>query len=313
MVNQNETFDFGMSYPAYIDTIQQPDFPRRLQAARQLLSSCTVCPRRCRINRLQGEVGECGVPEHPIISSYFPHFGEEAPLVGSGGSGTIFIAGCNLGCVFCQNYEISHLLEGRATTPRRFAEMMLELQEAGCHNINIVTPSHIVPQLLEAVYLAARQGLRLPLVYNTSGYDSLASLRFLNGVVDIYMPDFKFWDDRVAARYTRVSDYATVARQAIREMHRQVGDLVLDSRGIARRGLLVRHLVMPGTLEQSRHIFHFLAQEISRDTYVNVMAQYRPMGQAHRYPDINRRLRYNEYQEALQLAREAGLWRFDRE
>jgi len=302
-----------MSYPAYIDTVRSSQFLRRLKLARELLAPCRVCPRNCQVNRLQEETGECGVGRLAIISSYFPHFGEERPLVGQHGSGTIFMAGCNLGCVFCQNFEISHLRRGEPVPPERFAGMMLELQKAGCHNINIVTPSHIVPQLLEAVSLAARHGLQIPLVYNSSGYDSMASLKLLEGIVDIYMPDFKFFDDAVAARYTAVSNYGSVARKALREMHRQVGDLQIDENGLARRGLLVRHLVMPGMLEQSRQIFHFLASEISRNTYVNIMAQYRPMGEAYRYPDINRRVRYQEVREAYRLAREAGLWRFDEE
>ncbi len=231
--------------------------------------------------------------------------------MGHHGSGTIFIAGCNMLCDFCQNYEISHLREGREVTPQQFGQLMLDLQEAGCHNINIVTPSHVVPQLIEALYYAARQGLTIPLVYNTSAYDSLSSLALLNGLVDIYMPDFKFFDDAVAARYSPVKNYATIAKHAIKEMYRQVGDLQFDSRGIAVRGLLIRHLVMPGYLEQSRKIFHFIAREISPNTYVNVMAQYRPHGEAFHYPEINRAVQYQEYLQALQMAQEAGLQRLD--
>lgn len=298
--------------PVYLQTLEQGLFPARVRRAKSLLKKCRVCPRNCGVNRLADEIGDCGIGYQPIISSYFPHFGEEAPLVGRGGSGTIFIAGCNLLCIFCQNYEISHLREGRAVNSERFARMMLELQETGCHNINIVTPSHIVPQLLEAIFLAAQQGLHLPLVYNTGAYDSLASLRLLEGVVDIYMPDFKFYDDGLAAHYTGVKNYGTVARAAIKEMHRQVGDLQIDETGIARRGLLVRHLIMPGMTEDARKIMKFLAEEISTHTYVNIMAQYRPVGEAYRHREIDRRPTPEELTAVVKAAREAGLHRLDK-
>jgi putative pyruvate formate lyase activating enzyme len=300
------------SFPAYLDLLQQDQFPEKIEQAKKLLLSCRVCPRQCRVNRLAGELGECRSGYEPIISSYFSHFGEEAPLVGRHGSGTIFIGGCNLLCLFCQNYDTSHLLSGRAVSIKRFAELMLKLQQAGCHNINVVTPSHIVPQLIEALYLAAQDGLTLPLVYNSGGYDSQESLELLDGLVDIYMPDFKFFNDELGEKYTAVDNYGTVARWAIKEMHRQVGDLIIEN-GIARRGLLVRHLVMPGMLEDSRRIFHFLAEEISRDTYLNVMPQYRPAGEAGNYEEIDRPLHYSEFSAAIKLAREAGLYRLDKE
>jgi putative pyruvate formate lyase activating enzyme len=256
-------------------------------------------------------LGECRSGYKPVISSYFPHFGEEAPLVGKKGSGTIFIGGCNLQCLFCQNYETSHQLEGEAVSIARFADIMLALQENGCHNINIVTPSHIVPQLAEALFLAVKGGLSVPLVYNCGGYDSMESLQLLDGLVDIYMPDFKFFSDNLAQRYTAVSDYGTVAKQAIKEMYRQVGDLVIED-GMAIKGLLVRHLVMPGMMQDSEKIFEFLAGEVSSNTYLNIMPQYRPAGEAHRQEEINRPLNYSEFLEALRMAKELGLSRLDK-
>ncbi len=298
--------------PVYLKSLREGKFPEKIARARELASQCRVCPRQCGVNRLQDERGECRVGYKPIISSYFPHFGEEAPLVGWHGSGTIFIGGCNLLCLFCQNYDTSHLLVGREVGIPRFAEMMLKLQALGCHNINIVTPSHVVPQLIEALYLAAQDGLEVPLVYNSGGYDSLESLQLLDGLVDIYMPDFKFFSDELGAKYTAVMNYGTISRAALKEMHRQVGDLVIEQ-GLARQGLLVRHLVMPGILEDSRHIFEFLAREISPHTYLNVMPQYRPAGEAGNYKELNRPLHHSEFIRAISLAKAAGLYRLDKE
>jgi len=298
--------------PVYLKTLREGKFPEKIARARELASQCRVCPRQCGVNRLQGERGECRIGYQPIVSSYFPHFGEEAPLVGWHGSGTIFMSGCNLLCLFCQNYDTSHLLVGREVSILQFAEMMLKLQTLGCHNINIVTPSHVVPQLVEALYLAAQDGLEIPLVYNSGGYDSLESLQLLNGLVDIYMPDFKFFSDELGAKYTAVGNYGTTARVVLKEMHRQVGDLVIEQ-GLARRGLLVRHLVMPGMLEDSSRIFHFLANEVSRHTYLNVMPQYRPAGEAHKCEEIDRPLSYSEFLQAVQLAKKTGLYRLDKE
>jgi putative pyruvate formate lyase activating enzyme len=246
-----------------------------------------------------------------MVSSYAPHFGEEAPLVGLHGSGTLFFTHCNLRCVFCQNYEISHLGEGREEGPRALATMMLALQRAGCHNINFVTPSHVVPQILEALPFAIDGGLRVPLVYNTGGYDRLETLRLLDGVVDIYMPDVKFMDPQAAQRLCGAPDYPQRVREAVQEMHRQVGDLAVDNRGVALRGLLVRHLVMPHDLAQTRRVMAFLAREISTETYVNVMDQYRPCGEAHGQPDLSRRITPQEYGDAVQAATAQGLRRLD--
>jgi putative pyruvate formate lyase activating enzyme len=299
-------------YPVYRQTLQRREFPERIRQAKALLANCVICPRECGVNRLKGELGKCGIGKEPVISSYFPHFGEESALVGQDGSGTIFIAGCNLQCVFCQNYETSHLMEGRTCSIRDFGEMMLNLQKRGCHNINIVTPSHVIAQLIEAVFYAAERGLNLPLVYNTSAYDSLKSLELLAGIVDIYMPDFKFFDNELGRRYTAVSNYAAIARRAIKEMYRQVGDLVIEG-GIARRGLLVRHLVMPGQIEDSCNIFNFIADEVSKNTYLNIMPQYRPAGEAHLHEEIADSLVYSEYIEAVNAAKKSGLQRLDKQ
>ena len=270
-----------------------------------------VCPRGCGLDRLSDEKGICQTGAKAVISSYAPHFGEESPLVGGGGSGTIFFTHCNLLCLFCQNYEISHLGQGVETDAGQLAAMMVSLQRQGCHNINFVTPSHVLPQILSALPKAIEKGLTVPLVYNSSGYDSPETLKLLEGIVDIYMPDFKFWNKASGKRYAKASDYSEVAQEAILEMHRQVGDLVLDDEGLAVKGLLVRHLVMPGCLEETREILRFLAQEISVDTYVNVMDQYRPCGEAKQCPPIDRRLTNDEYQAALKMAKDAGLHRLD--
>jgi putative pyruvate formate lyase activating enzyme len=299
--------------PAYLTLHRSGELQQRGAQAIADLSQCEACPRQCGVNRLENETGVCQTGRYPIVSSHFPHMGEEDCLRGWRGSGTIFFSMCNLRCVFCQNFDISQEGHGRITLPDRLAGMMLELQAAGCHNINFVTPEHNVPQVLEALVLAIEGGLRLPLVYNTSAYDSLESLRLLDGIVDIYMPDFKIWDPEHSRRYLKARDYPEVARAAIKEMHRQAGALTLDQNGLALRGVLVRHLVMPEGLAGSSEIMHFLAQEVSPDTFVNIMRQYRPSGKvnAEDYKEINRRISHREYQQAFIAARQAGLWRFD--
>jgi len=264
------------------------------------------------VSRDADEKGACRTGREAVVSSFSPHFGEEDPLVGTGGSGTIFFTHCNLQCLFCQNYEISHLGEGKEVSSDRLAEMMLRLQGEGCHNINFVSPSHVVPQILAALPRAVEGGLRVPLVYNSGGYDSVETLRLLEGIFDIYMPDLKFMDGEVSRRYCRAADYPEKARAAIREMHRQTGDLVLGPGSVAERGLLVRHLVLPGGLAGTREAMRFLAREISPDTYVNIMDQYRPCGEARGHPPLNRRISAEEYEEALAMAREEGIHRLDR-
>ena len=299
-----------MTEPSYLKLFGQGILGERIEKALASLDACRLCPRHCGVNRLQDERGFCETGRRARVASYNAHFGEEAPLVGSHGSGTIFISSCNLLCNFCQNYEISHGKEGVEVEPEQVALMMTNLAHMGCHNINIVTPTHVVPQVLEALPLAIEKGLRIPLVYNSSGYDSVESLELLDGIFDIYMPDFKFWDKTYSERYCQAPDYREVAAAAIREMHRQVGDLVVEE-GVAVRGLLVRHLVMPGGVAGTKEIVKFLADEISPNTYVNIMAQYRPCGSAHRDNLINRRLSGQEFREATEAARKAGLKRLD--
>jgi putative pyruvate formate lyase activating enzyme len=297
--------------PSYLRAFEDGLFPERIEKALALLESCTLCPRACRVNRLKGERGTCRAGYLPTVSSYSPHFGEESPLVGLHGSGTIFLTHCNLRCSFCQNFSISHLGEAREVSFGRLARMMRELQDLGCHNINFVTPTHYVPQILKALPLAIGLGLRVPLVYNSSGYDSAEALRLLHGIFDIYMPDMKFAQAGPAREYCRAPDYPEVARSAVREMHTQVGDLELDENGVARRGLLVRHLVLPEGLAGTSEVVRFLADEISPHTYVNIMDQYFPCGDLPPRSPLGRRITGEEFQEALDLARAAGLTRLD--
>jgi putative pyruvate formate lyase activating enzyme len=298
--------------PPYLALHASGELRERARRALELLQGrCLVCPRLCKVDRLADRPGLCRVGRHAVVASHFPHFGEEDCLRGRRGSGTIFFSGCNLRCVFCQNHDISWQLHGERADPERLAGMMLELQALGCHNINWVTPEHVVPQILEALPLAVDGGLRLPIVYNTSAYDSAESLACMDGVVDIYMPDFKLWSSDLARRYLAKRDYPEVARDSLREMHRQVGDLVLDEQGMARRGLLVRHLVMPGLLDETEAILRFIASELGPGTYVNVMAQYYPAGRTGEFPEIDRHLYRSEFERALELADELGLRRLE--
>ncbi len=297
--------------PGYLKLHESGELEKRIESAYALLSECVLCPRKCKIDRLNDKRGICKTGLKAVVSSYDPHFGEESPLVGRKGSGTIFFTHCNLLCLFCQNYGISHQGDGIEVTDEQLAAIMINLQKQGCHNINFVTPTHVVPQILAALPHAVKNGLSIPIVYNSSGYDSVNTLRLLDGVVDIYMPDFKFWDTEKASRFAKAPDYPERAREALLEMHRQVGDLVLDQRQIAVHGLLVRHLVMPGGLEETKNIMGFLARDISSETYVNVMAQYRPCGQASQYPPLDRSLLPEEFEKALRFAKNAGLTRLD--
>jgi len=299
--------------PAYLSLWQSGELAGRVELALSKLGDCVLCPRDCHADRLADKFAVCRSGRYVRVSSYFPHFGEEDCLRGTRGSGTIFFSGCNLRCVFCQNFEVSWQVEGEITSPAKLGAMMLELQARGCHNINLVTPEHVVPQILEALLTAVEGGLRLPLVYNTSAYDSLDSLELMNGVVDIYMPDFKFWNPEMARRYIRAPNYPEAARRAIKEMHRQVGPLVLDETGLALRGLLLRHLVMPGNIAGTRQIVHWIARQIGPDTYVNVMLQYCPAGKVSNkeHAEINRSITLEEFREVLEVASEAGLRRLD--
>lgn len=297
--------------PSYVALWRSGLLRERVVEAVKRLEACAICPRACGVDRTSGEVGHCRTGRLAKVASFGPHYGEERPLVARGGSGTIFFSCCNLDCVFCQNWEISHLDEGAEVDPEELCAMMLALQKRGCENINLVSPTHVVPQILEALELAVEKGLRLPLVYNTGGYDSLKTLALLDGVVDIYMPDAKYSSNAVAARYSGVPDYVDRNRAAILEMHRQVGDLVLDERGVAVRGLLVRHLVLPAGLAGTEDVVLFLARQVSPNTYVNIMDQYRPAGMAALYPELDRRLAAREYARALAAACAVGLTRLD--
>lgn len=282
-----------------------------VRRSRLWMAKCTLCPRFCQVDRMSGEKGYCRTGRYAAVASFGPHFGEERPLVGGRGSGTIFFSHCNLFCVFCQNYEISHGGEGATVTAEELADVMIRLQERGCHNINFVTPSHVIFQILEALPIAVERGLSIPLVYNCGGYERVPALKLLDGIVDIFMPDFKFWDSKTAESVCDAADYPERARQALREMHRQVGDLRIDSGGIARRGLLVRHLVMPDGIAGTGHVLRFLAEEISPDTYVNLMDQYHPCGDAFGKPHLGRRISREEFGEALRIAGKVGLKRLD--
>jgi putative pyruvate formate lyase activating enzyme len=299
--------------PAYLRLHRSGELAWRVEEALAALADCTLCPRNCHVNRLADRFAVCKTGRYAVVSSHFAHFGEEDCLRGWNGSGTIFFSWCNLRCVFCQNYDISWEGGGRGTRPEELAAMMLRLQAQGCHNINFVTPEHVVPQILEALSLAIEGGLRLPLVYNTGAYDSLHSIELMDGVVDIYMPDFKFWDAEMARRYSKAPNYPEAARRVIKAMHQQVGDLELDENGLALRGVLLRHLVMPGDICGTREIMQWVARELGPDTYVNLMAQYYPAGKvsSREYVEINRPLALGEFQQAVAEARAAGLWRLD--
>ena len=289
----------------------------KTRKALKALENCRMCPRDCGVNRLKNKWAACKTGRYAIVDCHFAHFGEEYCLRGWNGSGTIFFSHCNLRCVFCQNYDISQAVApGPAVAgspPEAIAGMMLELQRQGCHNINFVTPEHVVPQIIEAVAIAFERGLDIPIVYNTSAYDALESIELIDGIVDIYMPDFKFWSAERSKLYMKAEDYPDVAREAIRTMHRQVGDLVISDDGLARRGLLIRHLVMPGMLDETRHILEWIATELGTNTYINLMDQYHPAGKvsAMQYSEINRRTLSSEFLEAKRIAWSLGLHRLD--
>ncbi len=298
--------------PLYLERLGVKALECRARDAVARLSDCDICARYCHVDRTETTKGAvCRTGRHAVVSSHFPHHGEEACLSGWNGSGTIFFAWCDMRCVYCQNWELSWEGEGTTIGPERLAAVMLDLQRRGCHNINLVNPSHVVAQVLEALAIAVPEGLRLPIVYNTGGYDSLEALALLDGVVDIYMPDAKYADEAVARRYSKVRDYPVINQAAMVEMHRQVGDLVIGADGLARRGVLVRHLVLPSGLAGTGEVMRFLAERLSPDTYVNVMAQYRPCHRAHDYPELARRMDMGTYRDAVKSAQRAGLSRID--
>ncbi|MBM4278051.1 MAG: radical SAM protein [Deltaproteobacteria bacterium] len=295
--------------PSYISLYKRGEIQRRIDLLMDILKECCLCPRECRVNRLNGEVGYCKAPPELMLSSAFPHFGEEPPLVGYHGSGTIFLTHCSLRCIFCQNYDISHEGSGERVTPSDMARAMKRLQEVSCHNINFVTPTHYTPQIIASLPEAIEMGLQLPIVYNCSGYESMEVIQLLDGIVDIYMPDAKYMDEKHARRYSTAPDYPEVLKKILKEMHRQVGDLRINSSGIAERGLLIRHLVMPNGVASSEAVLKFIAEEVSVDSYVNIMAQYRPEYRAFDFPDISRGVAQKEYAEAIQIAKRFHLYR----
>jgi putative pyruvate formate lyase activating enzyme len=310
--NQTKLQEQFMAYQAaYRKLVESGELAHRIQRLRDDLQSCEICPRRCRVNRVKGELGSCRIGRRAVVSSAGPHYGEEDPLRGRRGSGTIFFAGCNLHCKYCQNASISQRAAGDPVEPPELAEIMLSLQDRGCHNINLVSPTHVAVQILEAVHLAAERGLTLPLVYNSGGYDKLSTLELLDGVVDIYMPDMKYADAETARKFSAVENYPRINRQAVLEMHRQVGDLQLSPEGIGQRGLLVRHLLLPESAAGTGQILKFIAEEVSRDTYLNLMDQYRPAYRADLYPVLRKRISRSELTAAVEKARTLGLHRLD--
>ncbi len=295
--------------PSYISDISLEELKERRDKLYELLEACRLCPNECGTNRKLNDSGNCRSGYLPIVSSYFPHFGEEPPLVGRFGSGTIFFTNCNLDCKFCQNYDISHYGIGKEISIEDLASMMIYLQNRGCHNINFVTPTHFTPQIVDALIIARERGLEIPLVYNCGGYESIETLKLLDKIIDIYMPDIKYSSNENAFKYSGISNYWDVVREAVKEMHRQVGDLVISTTGIAKRGLLIRHLVLPNDIAGSRKVLQFIASEISKNSYVNIMDQYRPAYLANNYLELNRSLREREFFEVVQYAKEIGLHR----
>lgn len=295
--------------PAYLEKLTLRELREREEQLHELMRECVVCPRECCARRTAGRYGVCRTTDEIVVSSASPHFGEEPPLVGKHGSGTIFFTSCNLKCVFCQNFEISHARIGTRISTERLAATMISLQQAGCHNINLVTPTHVMPQIVHALVIAVEKGLSIPIVYNCGGYESVNTLGLLDGIVDIYMPDIKYSDNENARKYSGAPDYWDVVRKAIREMQRQVGCLWTDDDCIAVRGLIVRHLVLPNRIAGSRRVLEFIASDISVDSYVNIMDQYRPAYRAGRYSPLARSITLTEHQEAIDVARSLGLHR----
>jgi putative pyruvate formate lyase activating enzyme len=298
--------------PVYIRLYETGELAKRIEALNEILKDCTLCPRNCHVDRFKGDLGVCRVGSLPMVSSFHPHFGEEPPLVGRYGSGTIFLTYCNLRCIFCQNYDISHLGHGTVVSYEELSSMMIELQRRGCHNINFVTPTHQTAQIVTSLPRSIEMGLEVPLVYNSGGYESLETIRLLDGIFDIYMPDIKYGDNMPAKALSGARDYVEVSRAAVKEMQRQVGDLTTDQFGIALRGLILRHLVLPEGLAGTREVMRFIAKDISPDAYVNIMDQYRPCYKAEEnpnYPAMGRRITSEEFDEALRIAAEEGITR----
>lgn len=295
-----------MFEPSYLK-LSESELDKRIEKLYKVLESCELCARKCRKNRLEGETEVCKSGKELIISSYAPHLGEEPELVGRNGSGTIFLTNCNLLCLYCQNYDISHLGEGEVKTEEEAADYMIKLQNMGCHNINFVTPTHFTPQIVKSIAIAKEKGLHLPIVWNCGGYENVETIKLLDGIVDIYMPDMKYGDNESAKKYSNAPDYVEKNFESVKEMHRQVGDLKVE-KGIAQRGLLIRHLVLPNNLAGSEEVLKFIAS-LSKDSYVNIMNQYRPCGEAYKYKELNRKPTLTEYHKVIDIARKLSLHR----
>lgn len=295
--------------PFYIKTFNSGELTYRAKILKSLMKECTICPRECKVNRSEGKHGVCRSTDRIVVSNLSAHYGEEAPLVGWNGSGAIFFTSCNLWCLYCQNADISHMRHGEAITTNQLAEAMLSLQHLGCHNVNLVTPTHFIPQIVEALIFAVEKGLTIPLVYNSGGYESVETLKLLDGIVDIYMPDIKYSSNDNARKYSGARDYWDVVKDAVIEMHRQVGDLKLNTFGIAEKGLLIRHLILPNNIAGSKKVLDFIAKEVCIDSYVNIMDQYRPAFKAYKYPELSRQITSKEYESVIQYAELVGLKR----
>lgn len=293
-------------YPSYLN-LSKKELETKTEKLFKKLENCEICPRKCRVNRLKNEKGFCQLGNLPMVSSYHPHFGEESVLVGTHGSGTIFFTSCNLACVYCQNYDISQLRIGEIISFEELAEAMINLQNLGCHNINFVTPTPQVPQIVKALSIAIKRGLKIPLVYNTNSYDSVEILKLLDGIIDIYLPDAKYSNNEIALNYSQVPNYFEIMKKAIKEMWQQVGNLIINDEGIAVKGLLVRHLVLPNNLAGSEKIFEFLAKEVSVNTFINIMDQYYPCYKASHYPELKRKITQEEYKKTIELAKKFNL------
>jgi len=294
---------------SYISLLESGELEKRMAFAMNGLAECRLCPHECKVNRVEGEKGFCKIAKKAMVSSYGAHFGEEPVISGNKGSGTVFFTGCNMRCIYCQNFDVSQALKGYEVTGELLAFFFLSLQEQGCHNINLVTPSHVIPQILEGLFLAAKEGLKIPIVYNSSGYDKVSTLQILDGIVDIYMPDIKYSDSETGLKLSKVKGYWPVAKKAIKEMFRQVGNLETDENGVAYKGILIRHLVLPGDLSGTKKVCEFIAEEISSEAVVNIMDQYHPCAKAFDYPPLDRPLFPEEFHQALEWAKEAGLKR----
>ncbi|MCF8241551.1 MAG: radical SAM protein [Melioribacteraceae bacterium] len=293
--------------PSFLTELSPHEFANKIKMMNDLLCNCRICPNNCNVDRTKNEWGNCRTSDEILVSSYGPHFGEEPSLVGTNGSGTIFFTSCNLNCVYCQNYDISQLQIGEVISVKELADVMIKLQNRGCHNLNLVTPTHFIPQIIDAIEIAAAHGFELPIVYNCGGYESFETIKMLEGIIDLYMPDIKYSSNANGLKYSGVEDYWEVTRKAVKEMHRQVGDLKLNKRGIAQKGLLVRHLVLPNDLSGSKAVINFITEEISKETYINIMDQYRPAFMAMKYDELSRNINEDEFKIVVEYAKSCGL------